>query len=277
MHMAETDILNLYKGIQKKKLSQTEMQDIAARLLPYNQQDLAAANKELLASVEAIKVLKTKPANEGRPQLEALVKSMMSLAAFITPREQLCSMFDTWHNTYQTKYSDPALNKRLQDGSLSNAEANKIRGTRDLLNGIFNDPNYVDMDAATKQTAMHTKMQQFLQTIDQHPSILAEMVNALQKFRKENLNNFERWAENYSKEVNDLVEKQQGLLAHLRDWEKIGYMLAGLIFSIIKMIFFTLFGKDLPFAPPLPNNGADTNAITDPYTGRTTPRASPVA
>lgn len=225
---------------------------------------------------QAVAALKTAPAAEGRQALTEFVEALFPVMAYSINvagdnaptqiREYLSPLLSVFSDIYRKKYSENATEERRKNGiELNPDESAREQEFLVRLNALRNN---LDDTAAVRQFLLQLNAKD-------HPDLFNPMVDALMKYRRENMGNFQRFLENFGKEIHQTLHNQSQHADYLQGWERLGYMIGKIILAVSESLTFTALGLKLPLTEEHSNDNTASNSI--PVGGRLIPRAAPAA
>jgi predicted DNA-binding protein YlxM (UPF0122 family) len=203
---------------------------------------------------QAVNALKTKPAGEDKAELEAFVKSLTPLMAYAlsdsNPKlqahtvTQLKPMFDLFSDIYSKQYSNKALKEQVDNDELTPEQAEAFQKTKNALKEICKN-SAQDLASFNKTAKL---MQDFLLKLDfkQNPVLLDSMVKAFAEYKKENLDNLERFFENFGNSALKTIQNQSVHADYLQAWERVGYMLGNIFRATADLAIHNAKGMKIP-------------------------------
>jgi hypothetical protein len=232
-----------------------------------NKEEKAERLKKLKKLEEALAALKAKPGEaEANGELENYVKALIPFAANSLQSkdteikkkaiDNIKPLFEMFRDIYVEKYSEKTLKELRDAGKISLDQEKEFSEHRESLKVLCNKK---PLDIQDIQY-----MHNFLKEFDKHPELLSPMVEALAKYRRENMNNFERALDNFSNSALQTLTNQSVHADYLQAWERVGYMSTNLARATVDMVTITLSGQTIPLNEPgqAPNNA--NPVITDP-------------
>ena len=263
---------------------------IVAKLMPLledgqilGDDDREALRLELKNKLEdlptTIAALETAPASEGQTELVQFVDTLMSLAAYTLDPDlgqnaaerqkaedirnqaikQLHPLFKQFENIYANKYSDKALEELEKSGkSMSDEERDAGRETLEQLNELCR-VKLEDLNDGYHEDNIRF-MQKLLLNLREHPILMNSMVGELHKYRRANMNNFQRYLENFGKASFKTIQNQSVHADYLQDWQRLGYMMGTFVHMTTEMLAHSAAGLKTPFMED-DNEQAMTNDV----------------
>ena len=87
-----------------------------------------------------------------------------------------------------------------------------------------------------------------------------KMVGELHKYRRANMNNFQRYLENFGKASFKTIQNQSVHADYLQDWQRLGYMMGTFVHMTTEMLAHSAAGLKTPFMED-DNEQAMTNDV----------------
>jgi hypothetical protein len=271
-----TAILEMYKLLRNTPLPAAADREAIAKQLLDNPHALPAELFNKLQNLDAaVAKLKTVPADaEGRKECVELIETLMPLAAYALSEdnpdraaaiETLRPLFHEFQEIYAKQYSDNAIEELRKSGKPFNhaeIEAGQIK-----LNEL---KNFCLKNQLEKEDIKW--MQEFLMTLNakQDPTLMNTLVKGLVHYRRENMDNFQRYLEKATKDNLKSILNAGSHLDYLKEWQYVGSKLATFVIDIIEAIAYSASGQLIPL-PQDDNEASNASPAVQPINGRNIP------